>query len=458
MIKLCQVLLLLAALAGAACTTRHSVIEPPAEYSQAGEFGASDSLVYAPPLMAQLRHIVDSVSYRHQACGPPPALRTLRQGRGQYVYLEKTNLKQALRALQQGISPEQFAARFHPTRVQNNELVFTSEDRWKGPKGQLQARTIYTGFSIGESGSWTLFAPGFEQAQRPEKGRWVIQYMLEPTYPTLEAVYFPEGLTQQVLPPQGARLVQYADCLIDTAQIFARNAGYGLRYSKSVPKAEAAFMKFAHQQTLRPWFDYESTETEAETKCHQRARKEWDSLRLQRMDRLAKTPQFKALLAHAVADTATMGATSEEFEEYVARYCSPWKALEYKRSRQVMGSCSRDTSPRRHALAIARLSAETLNWSIFLRAHLDILNDRFERISDGGYAQARRQTYLRELEELHLNVPDLMIGIALGVANAPAHHYNGSVGRIGRALAETRQPRAVERQLLALVTDPTLDA
>jgi len=43
-----------------------------------------------------------------------------------------------------------------------------------------------------------------------------------------------------------------------------------------------------------------------------------------------------------------------------------------------------DESPRTHARAIALLAAETNNWDILLRAHIDIMNDRFERRSDGS--------------------------------------------------------------------------
>ena len=151
--------------------------------------------------------------------------------------------------------------------------------------------------------------------------------------------------------------------------------------------------------------------------------------------RLAQTPKFRELLARAVADPSTLGATDDEFEEYVARYYSARKAPEYKRNRVVVGGCSMDNSPRLHALNIARLSAETVNWETFLRAHLDIMNDRFERVSDGSYAQAGRQTYLRELEELDINVPDLLLGISLRIENASRNHYFGSLSRLGRALA-----------------------
>lgn len=132
-------------------------------------------------------------------------------------------------------------------------------------------------------------------------------------------------------------------------------------------------------------------------------------------------------------------------------------ALRLKRSRRVVGMCSMDDSPRRHALQIAMLSAETVNWETFLRAHLDIMNDRFARASDGSYAWDARQTYLRELEELDINVQDLLLGITLRLENPSSNHYYGSITRVGRAMAETQKPRQVEAALMETIADDELD-
>ena len=122
-----------------------------------------------------------------------------------------------------------------------------------------------------------------------------------------------------------------------------------------------------------------------------------------------------------------------------------------------MGSCSMDQRPRNHAVNIALLSAETANWEVFLRSHLNIMNDRFERASDGSYAQATRNTYIRELEELEINVPDLMLGISIWVENPGKHHYFGNISRVGRALSETRHATEIEKSILEMVSDNNLD-
>lgn len=131
--------------------------------------------------------------------------------------------------------------------------------------------------------------------------------------------------------------------------------------------------------------------------------------------------------------------------------------LDEMRSTSVIGGCSQDSRPREHAVNIALLSAETYNWEVFLKAHLDIMNDRFERITDGSYAWGQRNTYIKELEELNINVTDLILGISFRIENPASHHYYGSIGRVGRALSETKNRNEIENAILSIVADPELD-
>ena len=131
--------------------------------------------------------------------------------------------------------------------------------------------------------------------------------------------------------------------------------------------------------------------------------------------------------------------------------------LEEMRNTRVVGSCSMDNSPREHAINIAKLSAETVNWEVFLKAHLDIMNDRFERVSDGSYAYAGRLTYLKELEALDIDTNSLLFGISLRVENVHKNHYYGSIRRLGRAIADAKDKKTIEKQLLSLIADDELD-
>jgi hypothetical protein len=128
-----------------------------------------------------------------------------------------------------------------------------------------------------------------------------------------------------------------------------------------------------------------------------------------------------------------------------------------KRCNLVMGYCSQDQRPRQHALEIATLAGETQSWNIFMRAHLDIMNDRFVRMIDGSYAWNKRATYLKELEELNLNVVDLMLGMTLRASNTAPNHYNGTVWRLGKALAESKDQEKFQDTVLKILKDEKLD-
>ena len=116
-----------------------------------------------------------------------------------------------------------------------------------------------------------------------------------------------------------------------------------------------------------------------------------------------------------------------------------------------------DMSPRIHAQEIAVLAAETVKWDIFLRAHLDIMNDRFDRVSDGSYAWVGRRTYIKELENLGINVPDLLIGTGLRSSNVSNNHYNSYASRLGRTISESKDRIAFETQLIDMINDENLD-
>lgn len=127
------------------------------------------------------------------------------------------------------------------------------------------------------------------------------------------------------------------------------------------------------------------------------------------------------------------------------------------RNVKVVGTCSQDSSPRIHAVNIAKLAAETTNWEVFLKAHLDVMNDRFDRASDGSYAWSKRLTYIKELEMLKINNIDLLLGISFRIDNPAQHHYFGSIRRLGRAISESEISSEFEKIIVSIISDSSLD-
>jgi len=286
------------------------------------------------------------------------------------------------------------------------------------------------------------------------KNSWIMLYEPATRYSTesLSAFYITEDFKQNPLPAHYAKMFQYSDCLIDTStQIFAKKAiRSGVYYNAKQTKI-GEFETYIFGKTQRPVYA-------SEDKNYNKKIELWYSNKASKIDSLRKQDgRFTELFNAALAEAIEKGGGNDDFEEMVALYHNKEMALQLKRNRIVVGTCSMDDSPRRHAMNIAKLSAETAKWEIFLRAHLDIMNDRFDRMSDGSYAQAGRKTYIRELEVLDINVLDLLLGISLRVEDASNNHYYGSISRLGRALSETKDRTIIEDKMLSTIADSNLD-
>jgi hypothetical protein len=244
-------------------------------------------------------------------------------------------------------------------------------------------------------------------------------------------------------------MVQYTDCLIDTStEIYLAKTYYRYDYQEDTPDRPAL-------TSLRNLIN--EPELFHELLFGRQSYIAWMAIDSLVDIKWSKNPQLKPLLQNAVNEAVRLKTPDLSLETWAGRYLSPRDELMMKRLRRVEGTCSMDNSPRLHAADICRLAAESASWEVFLRSHLDIMNDRFDRATDGNYAWGRRGTYIHELEVLGINVPELLLGTALRIENPANNHYYGSVTRLGRALAESNQVETIESQLRQYIADPTLD-
>ena len=121
------------------------------------------------------------------------------------------------------------------------------------------------------------------------------------------------------------------------------------------------------------------------------------------------------------------------------------------------GLCSGDETPIWRAMRAAQAAADSGHWDVFIRAHLDLLNDRFLRMSDNSDAAGKRKTYLKELEAIDLDVTDLVVGLSLRAVNVAPNHYLGTVWRLGRAMAASKDRVLFEQKIQAMIGDRRLD-
>jgi hypothetical protein len=397
-----------------------------------------------------LAFIVDSLNLKFKTCDLNKPFLCKYQAMAHYVELEAGNLKAARKDMENGLPFEEFVAKYPKAKQEKDLLVIKYYYQDYQGDDMVRYKSVLEDHDIRIEGNQKKYL-------EPVKGKWVIDYWNSGNYSdkAIRGFYFTTEFNSHPLPEKYARMVQYSECMVDTtSQIFKTGAERttSRRFEPHQQGKVTEFMDYVHQETGKPEFEENNYEGYAEKY------RVWDSLRVSFIDSvLSKTEKFQRLLKESIVEALEQGGSDDEFEEYVGKYYSRKAELELKRGRIVVGACSMDASPRIHAMNIAVLSAETVNWETFLRAHLDIMNDRFERVSDGNYAWAGRQTYIREIEELGLNVVDLLLGVSLRVENPSQNHYYGNIGRIGRALAETKYSKEVETKILEMIQDSQLD-
>lgn len=420
----------------------------------------NNGLIYSDVTMNQLTHIVDSLNLKFKRCDLNKTYYAISQGIGNHISMAKGNIKEALRDINNNIGFEDFINKYKITKDDSMMLILKTRYKDSYSSKWIVEFSGQTMKDYNEPGIRILDNPDYYN--KPLQGKWIIDYSEKSKYSaeSIDAFYITEEFKAAIIPEKYARMILYSDCVVDTTtDIFtekAKNSGwFNEKYEKEYKKSKLfAFSNYLEQSTEHIKEKNVPT-VYGEYKWHA-----LDSMKKAWIEQnIVPVEKFRQLLAAAVQEAKEKTiVTDDNFEDYVARYVSKAEALDMKRNRRVMGRCSQDQSPRYHALNIAMLSAEAVNWQVFLRAHLNIMNDRFDRMSDGSYAWAQRNTYIKELEELNIEVQELLFGISFRIENPVEKHYYGSIGRLGRALAETKDRVKFEDQIISIIKDNELVA
>ena len=474
-----RLLIFLSVLAGAGCWGQEFTVYP-------------SGLIYSDHSVGKLKHIVDSLNLKFKVCDANKVYYSFPQAKAHFIVLEKKRVKEAKADMERGMPFAEFMQKYPQARVTKDLMVVKNNyESYDGDK-----ITAFNSPNYHEYGGYDVtFTNEDPSGKQSVKGKWLFNYDEKSQWSdeSVSAFYFIEDLQRTALSKKYSRMVQYSECMVDTtATVFTADAkNSGLRYYDTTPNKISKFNDYVAKVLKQPQFSSEKWDlvygfdtisygdeshkkkltaqqlsdrdkrvaaVEKEYNAFQFELKQWYDQRLGRIDSLKNAdPNFMVMLKDAHLEAQSQHQSDDTFEEYVGLYISPADELALKRNRRVVGGCSQDQSPRIHALNIAVLSAETTKWEIFLRSHLDIMNDRFDRVSDGSYAYGARDTYIRELEVLDINVPDLIFGISLRVDNPATNHYFGSITRIGRALAESAHAKAIEADMLDMIADNSLD-
>ncbi len=421
--------------------------------ARAQEFTVYDNgLIYDTSTVRVLHRIVDSLHLKFKYCDPPRTFYSHYQTCGHQITLShpQIDLDRIMDAMDRNASYEAVLA------IYPGAVSFAGKDMLiiKQEGVSYEGDSVVRLYAPQSQRGLTIDIPCSDESRSGNKvaGRWIYEAYTPPDDGSrqITAYYLLDDFTRKPLPEKYARLIQYADCLVDTTtevMIEVEESDQG-DFTRALDRLRPFLAEV-------PWpepYDYASSNE------HEAAVVNWWHARYTLADTgLRQRRTFLKMLAD-VAELGIRNCCSDgDLEGLVAQYISKELALELKRRRQVIGSCSMDDGPRMHAQQIALLAAETARWEVFLRAHLNIMNDRFARMTDGSYAWKERKTYIRELESLDINVLDLLFGVSFRMENPSNNHYHGSIGRMGRAISESKQRKEFESRIVEMMKDTALD-
>ncbi len=290
-------------------------------YGQYNEFPIhSNGLIYDESTMSKLAIIVDSLNLKFRSCDLSHPYYSFPQGMAHFVELPNKSIR---KAVQDGISFEEFAARF-PRQIKQRDywIVKTSYENYEGKK--------FIEYSGLPSGDREYSIKVKDKKSNHKATGWLVNEE-EGT------AFYIERLEESEIPYDYARLVQYVDCMIDTtAEIYLPGAK-GAIYQRVDEASDAyRFITWAETFAGKPKYpDYEKlTEDNSDSAYNAYGKNyaRWDSLRLISLDQRMKTsPHWEELLAVAAAEALATGNSDALLEFYVSRYLSKELALKLMR-------------------------------------------------------------------------------------------------------------------------------
>src|SRR5688572_23686207 len=217
-------------------------------YAQETEFPKNkDGLIYSEQTMAKLKTIVDSLNLKFRTCELNKNYRGKSQALAHYISMEKRNLKEAAKDLENQITFADFLKKYPKAKIEKDQFVvkynYEEDDK---------PVVAFSSISIGNSEGHSLrFNKDLEKVNQPLKGKWIFEY--EPKE-SLQAFYVEEDFQAKPLPVAYARQVQYSNCMVDTSTaLFSESAFRSGRrsYSRESEKVNA-FLEYLHKVTNQP--------------------------------------------------------------------------------------------------------------------------------------------------------------------------------------------------------------
>jgi hypothetical protein len=442
----------------------------------------SNGLIYSDSTIKKLRKIADSLNYQFTLIQDESTFMSYSYAQARYVKIDAKKVENRNEIFTDKMSFDDLIKNYPVLEINRNTWLYKEDNSKKHHQAD---------FNDYVSKSWHRYPT--DKWALIETRNWAVHregwtYMPFQNYEALEmeASYTTSPFIQKEIPQKYAKMIQYADFLVgeklDVVFPSEKNNILDSTLKSKIKKdtlnrAVSLFFSLISGYPNRPTIDscnrikfddYDSTKEFARSKkwnkCfydYWQRLQNWDSLRIEYIRKsLSKTAKFKKLLDDAIEETISTKISDEGIEFYIAEFKSKQLALQLSLNRKDdMGFDNFSTQHCDHAKQILQLAAETANWRIFMDKHLRVLNDNFEPECSHVKKGEFMRTYIKELEEIGVNVIDLLLGASLRVSNPYKNHPYLDSRAVSRALSELKDKDKdkVENTLLSMIEDQELD-
>jgi hypothetical protein len=381
-----------------------------------------NGLVYDDTTISLLKHIVDSMHSQYPKSNQQGCYYSQPQTKGHYITSRSGNAKQVLLDIQNNISLQDFVKKYPQVKREENLLIVLLERKYSNGINEFR----YTPYPENKENYLEICLDNRSELLhitdsdiRGRTGNWVYCYWPPGSDhgECIDAFYLDSPLKTIALPERYAAMLRYADYMIDTSTSIYLPTGQGI----CGPKYEEALKKIVQPDTR-------------------------DS-----------ADKVKKVIGEAVKEALRLKCpTSIMFENAAEKYYSKEAALTLKRYRHVFNRCGRDQVYWPHVFDITQLAAETANWPVFIRAHLDLMDNNL-LYPHSNYGKGSGYPLTKELEMIGINMYDLLLAISLNIGKATPDHYKANLAFLGRAFAKSKDRDRLEQALLSMIADNELD-
>lgn len=379
-----------------------------------------------------------------------PNLHSLPQTVGHYFQIETANPDAFLKVLKNIDDINKLINSFPNLRIDRDLLVIKSDytDYNKNRKVKLKS------FEIGNNDNHKVDL-NFEEYSKQKNSKIVFKnkYWEYRKKNMIKGFFLLKPFEVTKIPTKYSDWVLYSDILTNPKEaVFFENKNKTPRYK---PTVIDTMVQYYATKTNKPIYDKNNYQN------YRKKLNTWTKNKKRLSDSLYKNDtKFKLLLNKSLIYAKKENVSNGELEFYVANSISKKEALNLIRNNQKVGSCSYDNSPNEQLKQIARLSADTGNWSVFIKSFLNVMNDYTDRIASSNIAEQARKTYIEELSKLDININKLLLGSNVKVYDTINKHYFSSSSKVGKAYTSLskKYQEQFEEKIITILKDKKVDA